>query len=147
MRGLVICGIDGSSSAGAVAVARDLAGRYQLPLQFVHVLDDRGTARYEKLVRTEHVELEYGHPADRLVALAAERDAAFVVVGCHGARSSMLGSVSADVSRRASCPVVVVPPAYEDARVAVHAVSGEGAEGLAPLPGGRAATRTARRTA
>ena len=33
-----------------------------------------------------------------------------IVVGSTGPRSSLLGSISADVSRRAPCPVVVVPP-------------------------------------
>jgi hypothetical protein len=37
-----------------------------------------------------------------------------IVVGSHGPRSSLLGSISADVSRRAPCPVVVVPPGAED---------------------------------
>jgi hypothetical protein len=62
-------------------------------------------------VAPEHAELaiEHGHPADRLVALAKERQASFLVLGNHGPRSSLLGSISADVSRRATCPVVVVP--------------------------------------
>jgi universal stress protein family protein len=42
-----------------------------------------------------------------------------IVVGSAGPRSSLLGSVSADVSRRAPCPVVVVPPGA-DARVGGH---------------------------
>jgi hypothetical protein len=54
--------------------------------------------------------VDVGHPADRLVALAADEDAALIVVGSTGPRSSLLGSVSADVSRRAPCPVVVVAP-------------------------------------
>jgi hypothetical protein len=36
-----------------------------------------------------------------------------IVVGSTGPRSSLLGSISADVSRRAPCPVVVVPPSAE----------------------------------
>jgi hypothetical protein len=32
-----------------------------------------------------------------------------IVVGSTGPRSSLLGSISAEVSRRAPCPVVVVP--------------------------------------
>ena len=53
------------------------------------------------------------HPADRLVELAEQRGASFLVVGNHGPRSSALGSISADVSRRAPCPVIVVSPAAE----------------------------------
>jgi hypothetical protein len=54
--------------------------------------------------------VEIGHPADRLAAVARRREAAMIVVGSTGPRSSLLGSISADVSRRAPCPVVVVPP-------------------------------------
>jgi hypothetical protein len=37
-----------------------------------------------------------------------------IVLGSTGPRSSLLGSVSAEVSRRAPCPVVVVPPGADD---------------------------------
>jgi hypothetical protein len=57
-----------------------------------------------------HWLMEVGHPADRLVAAAAEENAALIVVGSTGPRSSLLGSISAEVSRRAPCPVVVVAP-------------------------------------
>jgi len=119
VKGPVICGIDDSNvSAGAVEVARELAHRYELPLLYAHVLGrdgdgDAAERRVRDVASLEHAELaiENGHPADRLVALAHERGASFLVVGNHGPRSSLLGSISADVSRRASCPVVVVPPA------------------------------------
>ena len=51
-----------------------------------------------------------GHPADALVAAAKKARGSMIVVGSTGPRGSLLGSVSADVSRRAPCPVVVVPP-------------------------------------
>jgi hypothetical protein len=54
--------------------------------------------------------VEAGHPADRLAAVAADREASLIVVGSNGPRSSLLGSVSAEIARRAPCPVVVVPP-------------------------------------
>jgi hypothetical protein len=54
--------------------------------------------------------VEVGHPADRLVAVAEKEAASLIVVGSTGPRSSLLGSISADVSRRAPCPVVVVAP-------------------------------------
>ena len=44
------------------------------------------------------------------MALAEKEAASLIVVGSTGPRSSLLGSISADVSRRASCPVVVVAP-------------------------------------
>ena len=57
-----------------------------------------------------HWLVEVGHPADRLVAVAEKEAASLIVVGSTGPRSSLLGSISADVSRRAPCPVVVVAP-------------------------------------
>jgi nucleotide-binding universal stress UspA family protein len=121
VKGPVICGVDDSSvAAGAIEVARELAHRYELPLVYAHVLDreeDSDTAEelVHEVVASEHAEvaIESGHPADRLVALAHERQASFLVVGNRGPRSSLLGSISADVSRRASCAVVVVPPTAE----------------------------------
>jgi nucleotide-binding universal stress UspA family protein len=126
----VICGVDGwdskSGSAAAVHLARRVAGRFGAPVVFVTVVDpeadestrEAASALVRHAVETSEVEaswtVEEGHPADRLVALAAELEASFLVVGNHGPRSSMLGSVSADVARRAPCPVVVVPPAAED---------------------------------
>lgn len=123
MTGPVICGVgDLSETVGAVSVARELARRYELPLLYVHVLDEHGhSADAEQLLRDLAAQtpvglaIESGHPADRLIALARERQASFLVVGNRGPRSSLLGSISADVSRRASCPVVVVPPTAEPA--------------------------------
>jgi hypothetical protein len=43
------------------------------------------------------------------------------VVGSRGPRSSLLGSISADISRRAPCPVVVVPPGADH-----HQSNGDG---------------------
>jgi nucleotide-binding universal stress UspA family protein len=51
-----------------------------------------------------------GLPAAELIE--ASQDAELVVVGSHGAgrlRRLMLGSVSAQVSQHARCPVVVIP--------------------------------------
>jgi universal stress protein family protein len=114
MNGPVICGIEDPSSAGAIEVAYQLAKRHDLPVLYVHVVDEDDV---DAVRRLQHIGL-YGnlaverspHPADRLIEMADERQASFLVVGNHGPRSSLLGSVSADVSRRAPCPVVVVPP-------------------------------------
>lgn len=128
----VICGVDGwdsdSGSVRAVHVARNLARRFRRPILFVTVVDaDHAEAEREaaSTLGQHAVEtsfgidaawtVETGHPADCLVALASEREASFVVVGNHGSRSSLLGSISADVARRAPCPVVVVPPTVEEA--------------------------------
>ncbi len=122
----IVCGVDESESAkGAARVARALSARLGLRLVFVRVVEDSTAdekiaaiaARLHHLAdsATEvdcgaHWLVEVGHPADRLIAVAEEENAALIVVGSTGPRSSLLGSVSADVSRRAPCPVVVVAP-------------------------------------
>jgi nucleotide-binding universal stress UspA family protein len=126
MNGSIICGVDDSASAkGAARVARALSGDLGLGVIFVRAVDQKTagadvTAIAERLERLSASvngtdcsaawSVETGHPADALVAAAKKADAAMIVVGSTGSRSSLLGSVSADVSRRAPCPVVVVPP-------------------------------------
>lgn len=119
MGGSIICGVDGTRSAEkAVDVARQLSAQLGLRLLFVRVVDSgtpEGTAatvaeRLAELSENDGWLVDVGHPADRLVAVAKDEEARLMVVGSHGPRSSLLGSISADVSRRASCPVVVVPP-------------------------------------
>lgn len=117
MRGPVICGIEDASGASAAVSARELAERYDLPLLYVHVLERPGEdERAAGLLREVAAEgpgelaIASGHPADRLVELARKLGASFVVLGNRGPRSSLLGSVSAEVARRAPCPVLVVPP-------------------------------------
>lgn len=122
MNGPVICGIEDAFGSGVADVACELAKHYEAPLLFAHVLDGAGdpepAARMLREAAPDAGELviEKGqHPADRLVQLARERGALFLVVGNHGPRSSLLGSISADVSRQAPCPVIVVPAAAEPA--------------------------------
>ena len=126
MAGSIICGVDDSESAkGAARAARALSARLRLPLIFVRVVEDASAseeigaivARLHDLAdSTTEVDcsagwiIDVGHPADRLVAAAEDENATFIVVGSTGPRSSLLGSISADVSRRAPCPVVVVAP-------------------------------------
>jgi nucleotide-binding universal stress UspA family protein len=126
MTSSIICGVDDSESAhGAARVARELSARLRLRLVFVRVLEadsgadkiGRVAARLNRLAdsATEvdcgaHWLVDVGHPADRLVAIAEDEHASLIVVGSTGPRSSLLGSISADVSRRAPCPVVVVAP-------------------------------------
>ncbi len=126
MTSSIICGVDDSESArGAARVARELGARLRLRLVFVRVLENGAgddevetvAARLRHLAdaATEldcgaHWLVDVGHPADRLVAAAEAENAALIVVGSTGPRSSLLGSISADVSRRAPCPVVVVAP-------------------------------------
>lgn len=54
-----------------------------------------------------------GHPAERIVALAAELDADVIVMGTHGRtglKRWVLGSVAEEVVRRAPCGVFVIRP-------------------------------------
>jgi nucleotide-binding universal stress UspA family protein len=124
MNGPVICGVEDANEAAVADTARELAERYELPLIYVHVLDGGGDVEQAARVLREaaahgggELAIEKGHhPAERLVEVAKQRGASFLVVGNHGPRSSRLGSISADVSRRAPCPVIVVPPTAHPAR-------------------------------
>lgn len=126
MAGAIICGVDDSTPArGAVRVARALAGILGRRLVFVRVVEPgspeseidavaeqlRRLADREANAATEALWLvDVGHPADRLVAAATDEEASLIVLDSLGLRSSLLGSISADITRRAPCPVVVVPP-------------------------------------
>jgi nucleotide-binding universal stress UspA family protein len=145
MNGAIICGVDDSESAkGAARVARALSSKLGLRVIFVRAIDRKAAdtdvnaiaARLERLsVSANGVDcgaawsVEVGHPADALVAAAKKADAAMIVVGSTGPRSSLLGSVSADVSRRAPCPVVVVPP---DADETVNGRASDSSTGDSP---------------
>jgi len=127
--GSIICGVDDSESAREAArVARELSSRLGLGLVFVRVVEDglpeeKVSAIAQRLERASGAASEVdcgadwlvdvGHPADRLVAAASAHRASMIVVGSTGPRSSLRGSISAEVSRRATCPVVVVPPGAE----------------------------------
>jgi nucleotide-binding universal stress UspA family protein len=57
-------------------------------------------------------EIRLGQPAVVLAEIAAEQEAELIVVGSRGRgawRSAALGSVSADLTRLAPCPVMIVP--------------------------------------
>jgi nucleotide-binding universal stress UspA family protein len=125
----IVCGVDGTvPGLGAINVAGKLAEQLELPVVAVHVIEGRsddgeldaarellaeaiGGAHFAHGVQPV---VEVGHPADRLLEAARSHDAALLVVGCNGARASTLGSISAQTSRRAPCPVVVVPPGSEE---------------------------------
>jgi len=130
--GSIICGIDGSEAAKRAArVARGLCSKLGLRLVFVHVAqagssDEKTGAMAERLHQlTESCTevdcgalwlVDVGHPVDRLIAAAADEEASLIVVGAHEPHRSLSGSVSAEITRRAPCPVVVVPAdADEDA--------------------------------
>jgi nucleotide-binding universal stress UspA family protein len=151
MPGSIICGVDDSESAkGAARVARALAGELGLGLVFVRVVEaDAPEAKMSTIAgRLEQLSagvrdvdsgaawlVEAGHPADCLVSAATRAGASMIVVGSTGPRSSLLGSISADVSRRAPCPVVIVPPGADE-RVHAHSDRSEHAGGDGDFAGG-----------
>lgn len=120
MTGSIICGVDNSVSAREAArVARVLAGKLGLGLVFVRAADGTPSDAEMSAIAERLEELsgyatdvdcgatwlvDDGDPADCLVDAAKEKDAALIVVG-----SSPSRSISADLWRRAPCPVVVVP--------------------------------------
>jgi len=119
MKGPVICGVEDPSSVGAVKVAHELARKHHLPLVYVHVaVGDEDNQSFDLCQQVAagagvFVLARSHHTTDCLLEIARERQASFLVLGNHGPRSSLLGSVSAEVARRAPCPVVVVPPPAE----------------------------------
>ena len=91
--GSIVCGVDDSESAKETArVARALSAKLGHRIVFMRGVET----------------------VDRLVAAAAEEKANFIVVGSNGPYSSLFGSISAESSRRAPCPVVVVPPGADE---------------------------------
>jgi nucleotide-binding universal stress UspA family protein len=62
---------------------------------------------------TVDVQVEVGHPAPTILARASALPADLIVMGTHGASGIerlIIGSVAEKVLRRASCPVLTVPP-------------------------------------
>jgi nucleotide-binding universal stress UspA family protein len=150
MTSSIICGVDDSESAkGAARVARELSAQLGARLVFVRVVDgdlpdgEIGAlaARLHHLAESAtevdcgaHWLVEVGHPADRLVAVAKKEAARLIVVGSTGPHSSLLGSISADVSRRSPCPVVVVAPGAD-----IALANGNGMVRVGPANGDQAA--------
>jgi nucleotide-binding universal stress UspA family protein len=110
---------------GGARVAHELSAQTGSRLVFVRVVDGGSgegeisalAARLCELAESAtevdcgaHWLVEVGDPADRLVAVAEKEAASFIVIGSTGPRSSLLGGISADLSRRAPCLVVVVVP-------------------------------------
>lgn len=141
MSGRIICGVDGSERGyEAVAVARDLAARFDLPLMLAHVVDEPGGFPFgdaqvmeeERRQRQAHgvrvlqdmvttldlspevgLRVESGDPAPMLRTLAIEETASLLVVASRGRgriRSALFGSVSADLVDGLPCPMLVVTP-------------------------------------
>jgi len=128
----ILCGVDASpASACAAGVAAHLTYRLGTEAVLMHVEPDgspgRGPAsiaharergRLRALVdghefpTATRVRVEAGDPARTLVRAGRSHDAQLIVVGSHGGTgpAASIGSVAADVVRRAPSPVVLVPP-------------------------------------
>lgn len=132
----IVIGVDGSDDAVAVATqAGSLAERLGLRSVLAHVVEDQAgfrhgmateherraqerrttemlASRHRAASQAEHV-VRFGEPADALVRLAADLDAALIAVGSRGRgplKSALMGSVSLALATRSGFPVLVVPP-------------------------------------
>jgi nucleotide-binding universal stress UspA family protein len=140
LMGAIVCGVDDSQSAREAArVARVLGAKFGHRIVFVRVVETASSCQEISVLakRLQHLTkdetevdfgadwlVDVGRPADRLVAAAAEEKASFIVVGSNGPRSSLLGGISAQISRRAPCPVVVVPYGGDERPTDGHQQSG-----------------------
>lgn len=121
--GIVLCGVDATDRAATVlAAAKATAERAGAPLLMAHVL----TSLWESdvpIFRTDAEAprtVEFGPPGKRLLAVARRRDVELIVVGTRGlGRFTRMfrPSVSAEVARRADCPVMIVGPAADTSRL------------------------------
>jgi nucleotide-binding universal stress UspA family protein len=134
----IVCGVDGSPHARVAAcLAADLAERLARRLVLVHALpwgvppvaasvpeaagrEVDAARRLREELRAQliasQVEIEFrnGPPSRCILAIAAERKAALIVLGCRGVgtlRAAVFGSVTDEIVRKAPCPMVIVPPA------------------------------------
>jgi nucleotide-binding universal stress UspA family protein len=108
----------------AIEVARDLSERLDSRLLLVHVAADEGSSRDAELLlaeiavdpgvgRRSERRIAFGDAIEQLASIADEERADLFVVGACGRGAfseALLGSVSTGLSRRAPCPVVIVPP-------------------------------------
>jgi nucleotide-binding universal stress UspA family protein len=139
--GPIVCAVDDSEAAEAVVrVAKRLSGALDARLVLAYIAPPteapgvsaapagQDRLREEELADARQLleglaarsgatdatlHAAVGAPADHIVALCAQEEAALAVVGSHGrgdVRSAVLGSVSHSVASKASCPVVIVPP-------------------------------------
>ncbi len=90
----------------SVERAREIASAHERVLDpVVARLSDRGGPAVEEVVR-------HGHPAETLVALAREHDAAWITVGRIGqsrVRTLLFGSTPSSLIQLSPVPVLVVP--------------------------------------
>ena len=133
----ILVAVDGSKSSGdALAVAIDLARKYDATIcllhAFPHVSDLLGTPQYEHLLEARSmigeallesmranipadvkvdIQLIEGPPAPAILRVADEDGFDLIVMGSRGQgqiAGMLLGSVSNIVAQRAKCPVMIV---------------------------------------
>jgi nucleotide-binding universal stress UspA family protein len=147
--GPIVCGVTEPTGGAVARLAALLSERLGLPLALVHVLAPPAAVRASALPHAyvrlaadyrsgtrmlmsvagelgldESVEtwIEIGPAAARLVAVAKAEHAEMIVLGRHDRgvlEAALVGSVSAEVARRAPCPVMIVLPSIAEEATAV----------------------------
>jgi nucleotide-binding universal stress UspA family protein len=131
----ILCGVDASpASACAAGVAAHLSRRLDTEAILMHVEPESHPLRHR--ARIAHArergrlralvdghgfaigtrtQVETGEPARTLVGAGRFHDAQLIVLGSHGGTEpeASIGSVAAEVVRRAPSPVVLVPPVVQ----------------------------------
>ena len=133
----VLHAVPSPAQLGAAMITPDLAAAAMGPMPLPRYLPqqvERDTSReLQSFVETALAELDTrtsagssiswsahvreAEPAAAIMDLATELGVDLIVVGTHGRRGLerlLLGSVAEAVVRRATCPVLVVPPARAD---------------------------------
>jgi nucleotide-binding universal stress UspA family protein len=113
----IVCGVGHEEDVRPVRVAARLARQLDLALLPVHVVprqDDGRSGATVAGIRTLLTDraptIRVGEPAQQLARFANEARATMLVVGTRGrgaVRSGLFGSVSRDLARRSTIPVVV----------------------------------------
>jgi nucleotide-binding universal stress UspA family protein len=163
----ILCAVDFSpASPGVLRAAMTLAHREGVPLTVLHVLDpllvQAARIEYEEgLIETSTDQdlkaliaraaeglsidqravrrlLRIGAPDREILAQAAEKPAALVVIGTHGlsgVRRMFFGSTAARVIARATMPVLALPPhELTSATSAAEPSAANASAGTVPLP-------------
>jgi nucleotide-binding universal stress UspA family protein len=109
---IVLCGVDDTEAGTTVmTAAKAAAQRAGAPLVLTHV----STSHWGANVPAFHADaddtarvVEHGPPAQRILAVADGHAASLIVVGTRALR--WRASVARRVTKRASCPVMIVGP-------------------------------------
>lgn len=120
---IVLCGVDATDAGTTVlTAAKAAAARTGTPLLLTHVVTTAWGATIPAFQADEDSErlVEHGPPGARLLAVANGHGAELIVLGT---RAKRWRSVARQVSRRASCPVMIVGPVADPRAEAVTAQS------------------------